>query len=648
MKSAGEISGFFLDKFIKSRVYWVSAIYALAVIAGYVCSFAIRFDFYIPDSDLLVMYSTLPYLVIARMTMYIYFNNIYVSFRHSGLRDFWDLFKAQVFGTVLFLTILFFLRYLDGFSRSIFIIEFLLTISMIIGVHFLRKFLLQLKEIRLETPKRSVLIVGAGNAGVIILNEFKQNDRLGVSVVGFVDDDPYKLKTYVQGIPVLGKTTDLSDLVKKHSIDEVIIAIPSAPYREAMRIARLVSDLPVNVKILPGLDRLVEDGAYLGQLNHVLVDQLIGRKIVRFSRESDRKQIENDIKGKVVLVSGAGGSIGSEICTQVMDYRPKKLIALERHENSLFELELIIRREYPSLDFVPIIGDICNEKKLEKLFAAYPVDIVYHAAAYKHVPMMEREVDEAIRNNVMGTWQLANWASASKVKKFILISTDKAVNPTNIMGTTKRVAELIMQSKNFTKPEGGTRFVSVRFGNVLESNGSVIPVFKKQIAQGGPVTVTHEDVSRYFMAIPEAVQLVMTAGSMGKGGEIFLLDMGQPVRILDLAYKLIRQAGFEPNRDVEIVFTGLRPGEKLHEELYWEGEGVVKTENKKITMLCPGWNPGKNQVLMSFLSRLKEGIEDDWEDDRLIGMLKEIVPESSIEAKGAAPRSSRGEGIQAG
>lgn len=628
MKSADNAFNKIRDMLYKKRVYWVVGIHVLATVVGYAGAFEIRFDFTLSTIDRNLLYATLPYLIISRMATYIYFNNIYVSFRHSGLKDFWELIKAQTIGTVLFLSIMFFMRYLDGFSRSVFIIEYLLTLMVLIGVHFLRKFLIQLRERRFDLPGRNVLIVGAGNAGVILLGEIKQNDRLDFFVVGFVDDNPYKSNTYVQGVPVLGKISDIPELITKHNVDEVIVAMPSAPYKEVMKIAKTVGDSHVDVKILPGLDKLIDDGEYLGQLTNLSIDRLIGRKIVRFSRESDRRQIEADIKDKIVLVSGAGGSIGSEICCQIMEYNPKALIALERHESSLYDVELNIKKEYPSGNFIPIVGDIRNEKKIDRIFSSYPVDLIYHAAAYKHVPMMEREVEEAIHNNIFGTLSLVGSSIKYKVKKFILISTDKAVNPTSIMGTTKRVAELILQSKNFEKTNGITKFISVRFGNVLESNGSVIPVFKRQIAQGGPITLTHREITRYFMSIPEAVQLVMTAGAMGIGGEIFLLDMGEPVSILDLANKLIRQAGLEPERDIEILVTGLRKGEKLHEELYWFGEGIEKTENKKITMLKPDCDKNAVVSLTERIARLRNSLDPD--EMYLINWLKETVPESSI------------------
>jgi FlaA1/EpsC-like NDP-sugar epimerase len=614
---------------LRFRFIIVVVIHLAATVGGYIGAFLIRFDFDVPVSDYTLLYITLPYLIMTRMAAYLYFNCLYVSFLHSGLKDYWGILKAQVVGTILFLTIIYFLRHLDGFSRSVFIIEFLLTLSLLFGVHFIRKLLIQLKDIRLDKPKKNVLIVGAGTAGVMIMNEYNGNDRLDVSVVGFVDDNPYKLNTYIQGVPVLGNRSKINHLIEKHNVDEVIVAVPSAPYKEIMEIARSINDDKVDVRVLPGFGTLIEEGNFLGQLNNISIDTLIGRKTIKFSRESDRKEIEKDIRGNVILVSGAGGSIGSELCSQIIEYKPKTLIALERHEGSLYDIEISIRKEYPDLNLIPIIGDVRDTKKMDRIFSEYGISEVYHAAAYKHVPMMEREIEEAVKNNIFGTLCLMNKSIEYKTGKFVLISTDKAVNPTSIMGATKRAAELVLQSHNANGSNGSTKFISVRFGNVLESSGSVIPLFKKQIAQGGPVTVTHKDVTRYFMSIPEAVQLVMTAGSMGKGGEIFLLDMGEPVHILDLAKKLIRQAGFEVGRDIEIVISGLRKGEKLHEELFWKGDGVVPTENKKITMLKPGGNRISDKELAEKIALLSERIERN-DGGELLDILREIVPEARI------------------
>jgi FlaA1/EpsC-like NDP-sugar epimerase len=448
---------------------------------------------------------------------------------------------------------------------------------------------------------------------------------LGIRVVGFVDDNVNKIGTNIQGVPVLGKTEDIPELAEKYSVDEVIITIPSAGYKDIVRITEIAHSAHIKTKVLPGLGNLIQEDAFVGQLKDVSLDELLGRQTIKFKRESDLRLIEKEIKKRGVLVTGAGGSIGSELCRQVAQFLPRILILYDRYENSLYELEIELRRKFPNQPMLSVVGDILDSAKVNKILEENKVNVIYHAAAYKHVPLMEREPIEAVRNNVFGTLNVAKLAAANGVDKFVFISTDKAVKPANVMGTTKRVAEIIMQG--LSGNGSSTRFIAVRFGNVIGSNGSVIPIFRRQIIEGGPVTITHPEATRYFMSIPEAVQLVMTAGAMGRGGEIFLLDMGEPIKILDIATKLINFSGLKPGKDVEIVFTGLRPGEKLHEELYWQGEGIVPTENKKITMLKP--NGLYADRLYSRLEKLEE-----WSHlnniPGIYTLLKEIVPEANI------------------
>lgn len=613
-----------VDRLYRCRLPVVVALHIGATIAAFATAYAIRFEFDIPPEEVAVLSVTLPYLIIARVATYLYYGAFVASFRFSGLKDLWNLLKAQVIGTALLVCMLVFMKRIDEVSRAVIVLELILSICMINGIRFIRKFLIEFREINLSTPRKNVLVVGAGAAGVIILHEIQTKQNLDSHVVGFTDDDPHKRNTYIQGVPVLGKNDEIPELVKKYKIDEVIIAIPSAPYKEIMRISEMASRSLVSVKVLPGFDRLIRGGPFLGQLDEMKFDKILGRRTVKFSRESDIQNMERELKGKVVLVTGAGGSIGAEICMQAALFRPATLIAYERHENSLYELELEIREKHEGLNFVPIVGDILDLDKMRATLGGHGVDIVYHAAAYKHVLMMEREPNEAVRNNIFGTLSLIRLAREYDVAKVVLISTDKAVNPTSIMGATKRVAELMLQCHG----DARTKMISVRFGNVLESNGSVIPIFKRQIAAGGPVTVTHPEVSRYFMSIPEAVQLVMTAGAIGQGGEIFLLDMGEPVKILDLAKHMIREAGLEPERDIEIRFTGLRHGEKLHEELYWVGEGIVPTENKKIMMLKPSGGHDWSKV-MANVERLRSAVESGSHVET-VELLKRIVPEAHI------------------
>ncbi|HUK99936.1 MAG TPA: nucleoside-diphosphate sugar epimerase/dehydratase [Nitrospirota bacterium] len=596
---------------------------------SFYAAFNIRFEFDVPGKYMHMFYMTLPLLLFSRVMTYYYFKIHSGSWRYVSMRDLVDTFKAIFSGSVLFLILTVFIYSLEEYPRSVFILEGLLNLTFIGGSRFLTRYYLESHDKGITKILKYALIVGAGKEGVLLLNEIRNNTRLGIHVAGFIDDNPYTKGINIQGIPVLGSTEDIPLLVKKHAIDEIIIAIPSASYKDIVRIMRITEAAQVKTQVLPNMEKLFHGGSFTSQLREVSCDDLLGRKVIKFSRESDRKHMDDEIKGKAVLVTGAGGSIGSELCRQIAPYGPRSLILYDRYENTLYDLELDLRREFPDLHLLPVIGDILDADKVDAILQQNNVDLIYHAAAYKHVPLMEREPVEAVRNNILGTATLSKLAAKNNVNKFVMISTDKAVNPANIMGTTKRVAELVVQSMN----GGNTKYIAVRFGNVIGSNGSVIPLFKKQIAKGGPITVTHPEVTRYFMSIPEAVQLVMTAGALGKGGEIFLLDMGDPIKIVDLAHELIKLSGLEPGKDIDIAYTGLRPGEKLTEELYWKGEGIIPTNNKKITMLKPSGDQHANlgdriELIGRYASK---------KDLRgIIKLLKEIVPESTIASKDIA------------
>lgn len=609
---------------LRYRLFLILLLQLFLVVVSYFMSFYIRFEFAPTEQYLIIMFKTLPLLIISRMAAYYYFKLHSGSWRFVSMQDLMDTVKAVGVGSVLFVIEMVFIYHLEHYPRSVLIMEPLLNVLLVGGSRFFIRYYYEFMHKGNQKTLKLALIAGAGKAGVMVLNEIRTNLRLGIKVVGFVDDDPFKKRTTIQGVPVMGNIESIPELVKKYGVDEVIIAIPSAGYKDITRIANIAKNTGVETKTLPGLGKLIGDETFIGQFKDVSCNELLGRRTIQFCRESDRRLIEEEIKGKAVLVTGAAGSIGSELCRQVCRFNPRMLILYERHENGLYELELELKKEFPDQKILPVVGDILNAVKVGSLLDRYRVDLIYHAAAYKHVPMMEREPIEAVRNNVLGTLTLTHLAIAHEVKKFVLISTDKAVNPANIMGTTKRVAELVIQGLS----GNGVKFIAVRFGNVIGSNGSVIPLFKRQIAEGGPVTVTHEEVTRYFMAIPEAVQLVMTAGAMGKGGEIFLLDMGKPIKITDLANELIRRYGMKPGKDIEVVITGLRPGEKLYEELYWEGEGIVPTENKKITMLKP--NGVNRESLFGKVELLKENMEKN-DLSGVLRALKEIAPEAKLQ-----------------
>ncbi len=428
--------------------------------------------------------------------------------------------------------------------------------------------------------QQRVLIYGAGSAGTLVLNEYRRNPHLGKKVVGFIDDDHEKLGTVIGATPVLGERKDLETIINDHQIDEVIIAIAHLDYSILNEVSVKAKRLNVAIKTMPGLFELIDGKFNVGMIRDVSVEELLARDSIQLDYEGISDYLEN----QVVMVTG-GGSIGSELCRQIVKFNPKQLIIVDIYENNAYDLQNELLRQYPGLNLVTLIASVRDRNRLKDIYEMYRPDVVFHAAAHKHVPLMEGSPAEAIKNNVVGTLHTAELASEYGVKRFVLISTDKAVNPTNIMGATKRLCEMIIQSIN---SKSQTDFVAVRFGNVLGSNGSVVPLFKNQIAKGGPVTLTHKDIVRYFMTIPEAAQLVLQAGGFAQGGEIFVLDMGKPVKIYDLAKNLIKLSGYEPHTEIEIKVTGLRPGEKLYEELLMDEEGLTKTGHKKIFIGKPG------------------------------------------------------------
>ena len=423
---------------------------------------------------------------------------------------------------------------------------------------------------------RNTMIIGAGEACNVVMKELELSTKLDSKLCCIIDDNPRKHGTYIHGVKVVGGRDSILDNARKYGITEIIIAIPSASKAEQRKILEICQKVPnCDLKILPGVYQLVNGDVTVSKLRHVEIEDLLGREPVQITTE----KIGRYVSDKVVLVTGGGGSIGSELCRQIAANGVRQLIIFDIYENNAYDIQQELKAKYPYLDLVVLIGSVRNGRKINSVFAEYRPDIVYHAAAHKHVPLMEDSPNEAIKNNVFGTYKVALAADRFGTQKFVLISTDKAVNPTNIMGASKRMCEMIIQMFN---NHSKTEYVAVRFGNVLGSNGSVIPLFKKQIEAGGPVTVTHPDIIRYFMTIPEAVSLVLQAGASAKGGEIFVLDMGQPVKIADLARNLIQLSGYVPDRDIEIKYTGLRPGEKLYEELLMDEEGLQETENELI------------------------------------------------------------------
>lgn len=502
--------------------------------------------------------------------------------------------------------------------RSYDILYTLILLFMMIFIRFFYRFVRFVKgEYFLKNKKENanVMVIGAGDAGAAIVKELRLNKQLKRRVRCMIDDDPAKQGKYIQGCLVVGGKKDIIPAVKQYGITKIVIAMPSAPKSTIKEIVDLCQHTGCKIRILPGMYQLVNGEVKVSQLRDVEIGDLLGREQIKVNLD----EILGYVQNKVVLVTGGGGSIGSEICRQLAGHGVKQLIIVDIYENNIYEIQQELKRKYPELNLVALIASVRNTHRINEIMEKYRPQVVYHAAAHKHVPLMEDSPNEAIKNNVFGTYKTASAAGKHGVERFVLISTDKAVNPTNIMGASKRMCEMIVQTLDKFYP---TEFVAVRFGNVLGSNGSVIPLFKKQIAEGGPVTVTHPDIIRYFMTIPEAVSLVLQAGAYAKGGEIFVLDMGEPVKIADLAKNLIRLSGFKVGEDIEIQYTGLRPGEKLYEELLMDEEGLQATDNNLIHIGKP--IDMDEALFMRQLKELKAAAEKDSKAIRQ--MVKEIVP----------------------
>lgn len=499
-----------------------------------------------------------------------------------------------------------------------FIFTFMLVLFSVVGRFFYR-FLRILRRIFVSyrfKDTTNIMLIGAGDAGRLIINEVNSSDQLHAKVVCAIDDDPQKNGTFLRGVQIVGGRDKIIESVEKYNVHQIIMAMPSISMTEQKEILEICKETGCNMKILPGIYQFINDEVSVKKLRDVQIEDLLGREPIKTNLDL----VLSYVQGQTVLVTGGGGSIGSEICRQIAAHDPKKLIILDIYENTTYDLQQELVRNFPEVDLSVLIGSVRNTHRVEQIFEKYKPDIVFHAAAHKHVPLMEKSPNEAIKNNVFGTLNCARSANKWGAKRFVLISTDKAVNPTNIMGATKRICEMIIQAMSRTTQ--GTEFVAVRFGNVLGSNGSVIPLFREQIKAGGPVTVTDKNIIRYFMTIPEAVSLVLQAGAYAKGGEIFVLDMGEPVKIDDLARNLIKLSGFRPDEDIKIVYTGLRPGEKLYEEMLMDEEGLQETENKLIHIGKP--IEFNDEKFFADLVKLKEfAYEDNGAGKK---MVKEMVP----------------------
>jgi FlaA1/EpsC-like NDP-sugar epimerase len=599
---------------LKHRPWLIAAFQAFLVSCSFLGAWLLRFDFRLQDISLLL--STLPILIVIRLVAIAHFRLLHGWWRFAGVSDALDIAKAVATGSVLFWVVM---RYVLGnaaFPRSVYVLEALLSMGLLAGVRLLSRALAEgLHEDAMHS--RCVILIGAGFAAQQIIREAKRADS-GYSVLGCLDDDRSKLKLKLDGVRVLGTVDQLEAVLQKRQINEVLISVPSATGSQMRRFVEICNRANVKFRTVPALKDIIAGQVTVSQLREVSLEDLLGREPVQIDLESVRREIAS----RTVLVTGAAGSIGSELCRQILDYAPVRLICLDQNETGLFFLRLCLDGRKNGTDVVVRVADVFDEGRVRALLSEFRPDIIFHTAAYKHVPLMESNVQEAVKNNVFALQQLLGLADEAGCKSFVLISSDKAVNPTNVMGATKRICELIMSSR----PQNGMRCVSVRFGNVLGSSGSVIPVMTQQLQNKEPLTVTHPEIKRFFMITREAVALVLQASAIGSHGDILVLDMGEPVKIVDLARTLIRLSG-KSDHDVEIKFTGLREGEKLNEELFYHSEEAIPTTCEKIKRTSGSrrnWS-----ALCHQLEELRASMTVDGAAP-IRAKMKEIVPECSF------------------
>lgn len=585
----------------------------ITIIGVALISLLIRFDGYITSHYLHQMIDALPIMVISYIVMLLSMHLYTRIWRYAGMREMVAVLIATTLGAGLFYTGMYVFD--KSLPRSIYLISWILSTGVIgIGRMVLHYIAMRYGgKQSTDVDMVNTLIIGAGDAGATIAREIERYHKRSRKVIGFIDDDESKFNRLMGGVRILGNRHDIPSIVKENKVKEIIIAMPSVTRNEIRNIMEICSPLKCKVNTLPGMYQLLDDEVLVSHLHPVSIEDLLERDEVRL----DMDIVEHYIRDKVVLVTGAGGSIGSEICRQIMRVGPKQLLLLGHGENSIYLINQELKNIYKDGPIIPIIADIRDKQQLDQIFTQYNPQVVFHAAAHKHVPLMEIQPMAAVLNNIYGTRNVADVAGRHGVERFVMISTDKAVNPTSVMGATKRVAEKVIIAMNDTYD---TKYITVRFGNVLGSRGSVIPLFKKQIEAGGPVTVTDPEMTRYFMTIPEASQLVLQAGAMGKGGEVFLLDMGEPVKIIDLARNMIRLSGLEPDKDIHIKITGLRPGEKKYEELLTSEEGTNRTNHTKI------FEAALDTVDRDWLIDKIATFDSCETDMDVIGVLQDIIP----------------------
>ncbi len=592
-------------------------------------AYLLRFDFDIPAHEWIFELYQMPLVLAIQLgALSLTGVNAFI-WRYIGMRELQAFVKAAAYSAIPILLLRLSLPDVVGAWRvplAVLVFDTILAFGSVLGIRVLRRALYEYAELRSAPAtfggRKPVLLIGAGRAGMAVAREIQGHADAALEIRGFIDDDPNKLGSVIQAVPVLGSTQDLPRLVAELGIDHVVISLSEPSRRDVRRIRDICESIPVRVRIIPAMHEILAGQVNVSRIRDIQIEDLLGREPVDLNLDALHYLIE----GRVVVVTGAGGSIGSELVRQVARFVPGQLLLLERGEPALFKIEQEISHARPDVKMRALIGDVGDESRMRWLMNTYRPEIVLHAAAHKHVPMMEFNATEAIKNNVLATRTLAEIAGECGAQTFVLISTDKAVRPTSIMGASKRMAEIVVQSMNERFP---TRYVAVRFGNVIGSTGSVIPVFQEQIRRGGPVTVTHPEMARYFMTIPEATQLVLQAAALGRGGEIFILDMGDPVRILDLAKDTIRLSGLRPYEDVDIEFTGMRPGEKLFEELEARGEHLVKTTHPKI--FVGNITPHSRETVDATLARLRV-LVDACDDAALGALLAEVLPEAQLGA----------------
>ena len=590
----------------------------LCIIAASFLALLTRFEFdfhQIPPEFLKVIYEYGPFIIVVTLIIFTFFHVYSSLWEYAGIEEVFSLIAACLLSAVAKIVVISFTW--STMPRSWYVLD-TMYLMILIGTTRVSYRLIRLRRKNRKFPwakRKKVMIIGGGEAGRTLITEIQNSKYLDQKVACIIDDDPKKIGRYIKGIKVVGNRDSIKKNVKRYNIQQIILTIPSVNSARIRPIVEICQDTNCELMILPGVYQLVNGEVKASKLRPVKIEDLLGRDEVHINLN----EIMDYVSGKVIMVTGGGGSIGSELCRQIAEHRPKQLIIFDIYENNAYDIQQELVRKHPELDLVVLIGSVRDENRIDSIFEQYHPEIIYHAAAHKHVPLMEDSPNEAIKNNVLGTYNMVRMADKWNVKRFVQISTDKAVNPTNIMGASKRICEMIIQTYN---KESNTEYVAVRFGNVLGSNGSVIPLFKKQIAEGGPVTVTHPEIIRYFMTIPEAVSLVLQAGAYAKGGEIFVLDMGDPVKILDLAKNMIRLSGYKVDQDIKIEFTGLRPGEKLFEELLMDEEGMTDTPNKLIHI---GHPIDVDEVkLFHALRVLEQAAQSETDDMRLI--VESIVP----------------------